>query len=92
MFMVTLATENMNANGLVETILSQSEFDDYEFAMEVATRAAKMYIDKVLYVSIDEIFDVGGVNERINFDLFMIDNVQWIEDNCEYDYRLKRRL
>jgi len=92
MFMVTLATNNMNVRGLVETNLSQSGFDDYEFAMEVATRAAKMYIDKVLYVSIDEIFDVGTPNEQINYDLFMIDNVQWIEDNCEYDYRLKRRL
>jgi len=60
--------------------------------MKVATRAAKMYIDKVDYVSIDEIIDPNTVDEYINWDLFKIDNVQWIEENCEYDYRLRRRL
>jgi len=92
MYLVTLATEKITDSENVQRKLSQSEFDDYEFAMKVATRAAKMYIEKVVYVSIDEISYVGTANERVNWDLFLIDNVQWIEENCEYDYRIKRRL
>ena len=92
MFLVSLLTERVTSNGNVQRELSQSEFDDYEFAMKVATRAAKMYINKVDYVSIDEIIDPDTINEYINWDLFKIDNVQWIEENCEYDYRLRKRL
>jgi len=92
MYLVSLATSYITDSGKVQLGLSQSEFDDYEFAMKVAIRAAKMYIDKVDYVSIDEIIDPNTVDEYINWDLFKIDNVQWIEENCEYDYRLRRRL